>query len=106
MPSGVPGVRAPEICVRRRVEIVQGRGIPEHCWVFLSGVRAIPAASARTVLWGAGGGMEPAVAVAALQSAGVEVEALKRAIADAMFLMDTPGDDRQKLRGPQQQWLR
>lgn len=44
--------------------------------------------------------MDPAVAVATLQSAGMDVEALKQAIAGAMFLMEIPGDNRQKLRGP------
>ncbi|GMH43067.1 hypothetical protein BSKO_10989 [Bryopsis sp. KO-2023] len=41
---------------------------------------------------------DPAAAVARLQAAGNDVSALKEAVVNAMFLMESPGDNRQKLR--------
>ena len=40
-----------------------------------------------------------AAAVAALQAAGKDVNKLMKAIESASFLDETPGEDRQKLRG-------
>lgn len=44
-------------------------------------------------------GLDAASALAALASAGNDLQALAEAIAEASFLDATPGNDRQKLRG-------
>ena len=44
-------------------------------------------------------GVEATAAVASLQGAGNDLEALALAIKAASFLDETPGDNRQKLRG-------
>lgn len=46
-----------------------------------------------------GGTSRAAAAVATLHAAGDDIDALTEAIEQSAFLMDKPGEDRQKLRG-------